>query len=179
MFTQDPYPPSKRDKGDIFGRYLPPMPQKYLHPTDTYREGNSLLLSRPRNPSQPEFVKVKIEEPIDIGFAKSSQCVIAQVENGHPLLQSKNVFLKIFDSQYLNRDDIQVTIGKLEICSWRTGLVDRPSPATGLLIPISAAPLSTTAAHPSMRSPPRVASVNRFDEREYPHWKHYYYPKGV
>jgi len=93
MVTQDPYPPSKRDKGDFFGRQLPPMPQKYLHPRVTYVEGNSLILSRPRNPPPPEFIIVKIEKAIDIGFAQLSQCLIAKVENGPPHLQGKNVFL--------------------------------------------------------------------------------------
>jgi len=154
MFTQDSYPPSKRDKGDFFGRRLPPMLQKYLHPRATYAEGNSLLLSSPRNTPPPESIKVKITKPIDIGFVHLSQCVLAQVEDGPPHLHSRTLFLKIFDSQYVNPDDIQVTIGTLEMSSYRTDPADPQSPTTECPPPASAAPPSPTAGLPSMHSRP-------------------------
>ena len=58
----------------------------------------------------------------------------------------------------MNPDDIQVTIGTLEMSSYRTDLADPQSPTTESPPPASAAPPSPIADLPSMHSRPESST---------------------
>ena len=112
-FEMDPkpsYPPHPGNAGkDFYGRSLPPLPTKpYLSARKQYKVGTSFRLSRPINtPPYLEFVVVKIVKIVDVAKFNYVQSVHAQVEEGPRHLVGKDVFLKIFDSLYVNPDDLE------------------------------------------------------------------------
>src|SRR5271156_4099778 len=106
FFDQEPYPPGNRDKGDCFGRQLPPLPNKATKPSKTYAINNTFVLSRPREPPPPEFVKVTIVEPVQIGYSMLNQCLIVQAEEGPRNIHGRYVFIKVYDPLYINPDQI-------------------------------------------------------------------------
>lgn len=106
FFDQEPYPPGKRDKGDCFGRPLPPLPNKAKKPSKMYEINNTFLLSRPREPPPPEFVKVTIVKPVEIGYSMLAQGLVVQAEGGPPNINGRYVFIKVYDPLYINPDQI-------------------------------------------------------------------------
>ena len=106
FFDQEPYPPENRDKGDCFGRQLPPLSNKATKPSKTYAIDNTFVLSRPREPPPPEFVKVTIVEPVQIGYSMLSQCLIVQAEEGPRNINGRYGFIKVYDPLYINSDQL-------------------------------------------------------------------------
>ena len=103
FFDQRPYPPGERDKGDYFGRQLPPLPNKAKLPSKTYAINNTFLLSRP---GPPELIKVTIVKPIQNGYSMLAQSLVVKTEGGLPNLNGKHVFIKVYDPLYINPDQI-------------------------------------------------------------------------
>lgn len=109
LVRADPYPPEKRSSGtDYFKRPLPKLPSVSPPlPHQTYSADATFTLYRGylRN----ETVKVSVKNPLDIGWCNLSQSFLARVDEGPTSLAGKIVFVKVFDSLYINPDDLPVS----------------------------------------------------------------------
>ena len=107
MSQKYPYPPGpRRLKGDCFGRNLPPLPNKpFVKAQKLYATNKSFNLFRPRNPPPGvETVRVTVVNPVDVGYSCMSQPVVVKVDYEPHNLQGQMVFLKFYDSLYINPD---------------------------------------------------------------------------
>ena len=107
LVRADPYPPEKRSSGiDYFKRPLPKLPSiSPPLPHHTYSVDATFTLYR-GHPN--EAVKVSVMNPLDVGWCNLSQSFLARVDEGPITLVGKIVFLKVFDSLYINPDDLPV-----------------------------------------------------------------------
>ena len=107
MSQKYPYPPGpRRLKGNCFGRNLPPLPNKpFMKAQKLYTTNKLFNLFRPRNPpSGVETVRVTVVNPIDVDYSCMSQPIVVKVDYEPHNLQGQMVFLKFYDSLYINPD---------------------------------------------------------------------------
>lgn len=107
-----PYPLGLKCPGtDFFGRLLPSLPSRIPpHPAIIYGAGSIHTITRPAGGTRIETVTLRVVKPIEVGFCQFAQSILAQVDSGPQDLVGRTVFVKIFDSLYVNPDDL-LTLG--------------------------------------------------------------------
>jgi hypothetical protein len=103
-----PYPYGQALPKDFLGRKLPPLPsQKPPLPSSVYHVNRTMTLRRPTGgPRAMQSVSVKIARSIDVGYNRSTQSVLVDVEVGPPSLVGKRLFMKVYDPLYVDLDDL-------------------------------------------------------------------------
>jgi hypothetical protein len=90
----------------VFGP-LPHLPTPVSKSHSTIRNREQFLCMRPRQPPPDDLTKIIIIKSIDVRYAILSQTVIAKVLEGLTSSVSKLVFLKFYDSLFIDPESIE------------------------------------------------------------------------